>query len=85
MTAGATVNTIAFIGGIDLMRGNSVDGAAARCREEFWPIIFAGLKLWPAVSIANFTLVPVQYRVVVGSIVGLFWGVYLSLMSSSNK
>ena len=84
-TLGATVNTILFIAGIGLMRGRSLDVVTADCREQFWPLIFAGQKLWPAVSIMNFTLVPAEYRTVVGSVVGLFWGVYLSLMSSSDK
>ena len=42
------------------------------------------MKLWPMVSIFNFTMVPVEYRTVVGSVVGLFWGIYLSLISSSG-
>ncbi|KAK3056616.1 hypothetical protein LTR09_002409 [Extremus antarcticus] len=83
-TIGATVNTLLFIAGIDLLRGRSFDAATADCQTQFWPLIFAGLKLWPIVSITNFTLVPVQYRVVVGSVVGLFWGIYLSLISSSG-
>ena len=84
-TIGATVNTIAFIAGIDALRGRSLDTITSDCRTEFWPLVFAGLKLWPLVSILNFTLVPVEYRVVVGSVVGLFWGVYLSLRSGRKK
>lgn len=43
----------------------------------------AGWKLWPLVSLVNFTMVPVEKRVVVGSLVGVGWGVYLSLMAGS--
>lgn len=39
----------------------------------------AGYKVWPLVSLLNFTVVPVEKRVVVGSLVGLGWGVYLAL------
>ena len=84
-TAGATVNTLLFIAGIDLMRGRTFDTITADCRDRFWPMVFAGIKLWPAISLMNFTLVPVEYRVVVGSVVGLFWGIYLSMISSSGK
>lgn len=84
-TLGATVNTLLFIAGIDAMRGRSANTIVTDCREGFWPLVFAGLKLWPMVSILNFTLVPLEYRIVVGSTVGLFWGVYLSLMTSSSK
>ncbi|KAK3714321.1 hypothetical protein LTR37_007907 [Vermiconidia calcicola] len=83
-TIGATINTILFIAGIDFLRGRSLGTATADCKEQFWPLVFAGLKLWPMVSIFNFTMVPVEYRTVVGSVVGLFWGIYLSLISSSG-
>lgn len=39
----------------------------------------AGWSLWPAVSLLSFTVIPPQQRIVFGSIVGLAWGVYLSL------
>lgn len=40
----------------------------------------SALKLWPLVSLLSFTVVPVDKRVIVGSIVGVFWGIYLSLL-----
>jgi len=44
--------------------------------------MISGWKLWPLVSLLNFTLVPVEKRVLVGNIVGLLWGVYLSLFAA---
>lgn len=43
----------------------------------------AGYKLWPLVSLLNFTVVPVERRVVVASVVGLGWGVYLALKATA--
>ncbi|KAH7316491.1 transport protein yif1 [Stachybotrys elegans] len=52
--------------------------------DDCWPMITAGWKLWPAISLINFTLVKtVQGRNLVGSLAGLAWGVYVSLASSS--
>jgi protein Mpv17 len=51
----------------------------ANNKQDFWPLIRSGWKLWPMVSLVNFVLVPVDQRILVGSIVGLFWGIYLSL------
>jgi hypothetical protein len=62
-----------------------MDVITTDCRDQFWPMVFAGQKLWPAVSIVNFTLVPLHFRTLVGSVVGLFWGIYLSLISSTTK
>ena len=44
--------------------------------------MLAGYKLWPLVSILNFSVVPVERRVVVGSLVGLGWGVFLALRTA---
>lgn len=50
--------------------------------QDFWPVAKAGLKLWPLVSLLNFTVVPVQRRILVGSLVGVGWGIYLSLIAA---
>ena len=68
-----------------MLRGQPFDQVVSDCREKFWPLIFAGQKLWPAVSVVCFTLIPVERRNVFGSVIGLFWGIYLSLMSSSDR
>ena len=53
--------------------------------QGFWPLVISGLKLWPLVSLLNLTIVPVNRRVVVGSLVGLFWGIYVSLIISEDS
>ncbi|KAK1824813.1 hypothetical protein LTR12_000870 [Friedmanniomyces endolithicus] len=81
-TLGAAVNTVIFIAGIALLRGASPDSLGQKVQEGFWPMIRAGQKLWPMVSVAQFTVVPFEWRTLVGSCVGLVWGVIVSLMSS---
>ncbi|KAK4060200.1 uncharacterized protein Triagg1_10862 [Trichoderma aggressivum f. europaeum] len=52
----------------------------AAAKAEFWTLMFAAAKLWPAVSLVNFTLVKsVQGRNLVGALAGVAWGVYISL------
>ncbi|KAJ4858510.1 mpv17 / PMP22 family domain-containing protein [Trichoderma breve] len=61
---------------------NRVDFARvwAASKAEFWALMFAAAKLWPAVSLVNFTLVKsVQGRNLVGALAGVAWGVYISL------
>lgn len=48
--------------------------------QNFWPIISAGQKIWPLVSVLQFTVVPLKHRALVGGIVGIFWGTILNLM-----
>ena len=44
--------------------------------------MLAGYKLWPLVSILNFTVIPVEKRTLVGSLVGLGWGIFLAIKAS---
>ncbi|KAF2211602.1 hypothetical protein CERZMDRAFT_42962 [Cercospora zeae-maydis SCOH1-5] len=83
-TIGATVNTILFIAGIALLRGQNMQSISDHVRTKFWPMTLAGQKLWPAVSILSFTVIPLEKRMLFGSVAGLIWGVYLSLAAGSS-
>ena len=52
-------------------------------RQEMWSLLVAGYKLWPAVCLMQHTLIPVERRTLVGSLVGLGWNVYLAIRSST--
>lgn len=55
-----------------------------QAKVEFYPIMKAGLGLWPAVSLFNFVVVKsVEGRNLVGSLAGVVWGVYMSLVAAS--
>lgn len=55
----------------------------ARSQLEFWPIMQAGWRLWPFVSAFNFAVVKsVEVRNLVGSLAGVGWGVYMSLVAA---
>ncbi|KAF3350173.1 Spore wall maturation protein DIT1 [Verticillium dahliae VDG2] len=64
----------------------ALDQAAARsalARREFVPIITAGWRLWPAVSLVNFAFVKtVPMRNLVGGLAGVGWGIYMSLFAA---
>lgn len=84
-TVGSVVNTVMFIMGTAMLRGQSWEQSVVATRDGFWPLIFAGYKLWPLVSILSLTLVPVESRMVFGSIVGVGWGIFLSLMAGGKE
>lgn len=46
------------------------------------PLMINSWKLWPLVALFNFVFVPVDRRIIVGSVFGLFWGIYLSLFAA---
>lgn len=47
--------------------------------QDFWPMLIAGYRVWPLVGLLNLSVVPFDYRQLVGSTAGLFWGIFLSL------
>ncbi|KAF3001097.1 hypothetical protein E8E14_005799 [Neopestalotiopsis sp. 37M] len=58
------------------------DSIQAKIAAEFWPMIFAGLKLWPLVSFINFAFVKsITGRNLLGSLAGVGWNIYLSLVA----
>ncbi|PWY72314.1 hypothetical protein BO70DRAFT_399194 [Aspergillus heteromorphus CBS 117.55] len=78
---GGAWNTALFIMTMGLLRGQEWDLIVQQIQKDFWPIMIAGFKLWPFVSILNFTIVPTDKRLLVGSLFGVLWAIYLSLMS----
>ena len=52
-------------------------------QDEFWPIVTAGWRLWPFVSLINFTLIKsVQGRNLFGAIAGVGWGIYICIATA---
>ncbi|MCJ1353319.1 MAG: hypothetical protein MMC33_003304 [Icmadophila ericetorum] len=78
-TVGAGVNTMLFILAMRAMKGGSLEECIKAVQNDFWPLVFAAAKVWPLVSILCFTVVPVEKRIIVGSLVGVVWGVFMAL------
>ncbi|KAJ3569250.1 hypothetical protein NPX13_g6144 [Xylaria arbuscula] len=54
-------------------------------RHEFYPIMAAGWKLWPFVSLINFAFIQsIEGRNLVASLAGVAWGIYMSLLASQG-
>ncbi|OCT47540.1 putative peroxisomal membrane protein 2, pxmp2 [Cladophialophora carrionii] len=54
---------------------------AGEIYARIFGLIWASWKLWPWVALVNFIWVPVQWRVLVGSLVGFGWNIFLSIWS----
>ncbi|KIW27131.1 uncharacterized protein PV07_06900 [Cladophialophora immunda] len=81
-TLGAFVNTVAFVAAMAAFKGKSAKAVRREVERDVIPLMISSWKLWPIVALLNFTLVPVNRRVIVASVVGLFWGIYLSLFAA---
>ncbi|KAF2464881.1 integral membrane protein-like protein [Lindgomyces ingoldianus] len=88
-TFGAVVNTLMFLIYMGYMNASPAgkqgpwDSIAKEIQEKFYPMIMDGYKVWPLFSLVSFLWIPVDKRVVVGCLVGVGWGIYLSLLVES--
>lgn len=62
----------------------SADQIKEKLEKEYLNVLFASYKLWPAVQLVNFYLVPLQYQVLTVQCVALAWSAYLSLLVNST-
>ncbi|KAJ9358189.1 hypothetical protein DTO280E4_5298 [Paecilomyces variotii] len=80
-TVGAAWNTVLFLTTMSILRGQDYDSVVDSIKTDFWPIMIAGFKMWPFVSILCFVAIPADKRLLVSSLFGVLWAIYLSLMS----
>jgi hypothetical protein len=83
-TAGSVMNITLFIVCINLLKGATGAAVAERVRRDFGSIMVARLKYRPVVAALMYTIVPLDRRVVFGSLCGVVWSIYLSLHSLSR-
>jgi len=62
-----------------------VDQTIKAVKRSFAVALFTNWKVWTVAQAINFQLVPLEYRVLFGNLVALWWNIYLSLVNTSNK
>lgn len=85
-TIGAAVNLLQFSLVMAGFKGATLSQAVQLAKQDFWPLMVAGWKLWPMISLLNFTVVKtVAGRQLVGGLAGVVWNVYLSLVTGGGS
>jgi len=60
----------------------SVDEVKKEVKKTYFPILVTNYKVWPAVQLLNFGLVPPNLRIAFVQTVAIFWNTYLSWMTN---
>jgi len=81
---GAPIFTSLFFIYLDMSNGKNFDGAVKELEKKLLPTLYMNWKVWPLLMLINFSLVPVQYRVLFANICGMFWSAYLSSAQNSS-
>jgi hypothetical protein len=65
-------------------REEAMDLLRAKYREQYVSTIVRSAQLWLPWNVFNFYFVPFEFRLLTGTIVGLGWNVYLSLVQHAS-
>jgi Mpv17 / PMP22 family. len=76
----AIMGTAGFFFFMDYLDHGNVTKSVANVKEKLWPTMITNWKVWPALNLINFTLIPVQFRVLYNNIFGVLWNSYLSFI-----
>ncbi|VDM63627.1 unnamed protein product, partial [Angiostrongylus costaricensis] len=68
-----------------MLEGVGVNESCERMRNDWWTIYANNLKIWPAVQLINFYLIPLNMRVIIVQVVAFFWNTYLSYRTQAEK
>ncbi|XP_051135544.1 peroxisomal membrane protein PMP22-like [Andrographis paniculata] len=55
----------------------------SKIKKEYPTVQYAAWTFWPVVGWVNHQYVPLQFRVIVQSVVAFFWGIFLNLRAKS--
>lgn len=76
----ASTNMAVFLSTMSLLEGGSPQ---EKLKKSYIEGLKANWMVWPGVQAANFSIVPLEHRVLVVNIVSLGWNCYLSYLNSS--
>lgn len=70
-----------FLSSMAIMEGND---PVEKLKKTWWEGYKANCMVWPAVQVANFSIVPLQHRVLVVNVISLGWNCFLSIINSEK-
>lgn len=67
-----------------VLEGSGIKGAKDKLSTRFTSTVIGAWKFWPFVNVINFSLVPLQFRVLYSNVLSLFWTGYLTYVNSKK-
>ena len=72
-------NSLLFFGALGAMEGKNKEQIVDNIQRNFWPTQIACYKLWPAVQLITFSVIPLELRPLFTGCVAFGWSIFLSL------
>ena len=74
-----------FVGSMGVMEGRrSLSALEDKFRDVYVPALLANWKIWPALQMLNFSIMPLRFRVPFSATCGIAWTLYLSLLNQTD-
>ncbi|CAB3411181.1 unnamed protein product [Caenorhabditis bovis] len=70
--------TAVILTSVKLLEGDPPAVAISKMKEVWGEVYINSLKIWPAVQLFNFYVMPLNYRVLVVQLAAFFWNSYIS-------
>lgn len=71
-----------YFGCMSLLEGKGLGAAKEKIQLQWWDTLLTNWCVWPMFQLINFSLVPVQHRLLAANVVAIFWNTFLSYTNS---
>lgn len=69
---------------MSMLELRSYDEIKQKLRDNYWATLKTNWLVWPLFQSFNFTVVPLEFRLLSSNILAIFWNCYLSYLNSSK-
>lgn len=76
---------VIFLGCCGLLSLQSPSRVFTDVRENYWPVLKAGWRLWPFVHILTYTVIPTSHKLLWVDAVEVAWVTYLSMVANRKR
>lgn len=70
---------------IGFSQHQDIDKVKDKLRNDYTDILMANYSVWPWVQIINFSIIPLNYQVLLTQTVAVFWNIYFSWRTNLNE
>jgi protein Mpv17 len=67
-----------------ILEGKGIDGVISKLRAKWQGAVVASWEFWPLANVVNFSVVPVQFRVLYNNCLSLLWNGFLSHVNAKR-
>mgnify|MGYP003365784449 FL=1 len=80
----APFGLVLYYTSMTILSGGYIKDIRQKLSNQWWPTLYTNWLIWPWIQIINFSIVPVQYRLLCVNAIALLWNTFLSLRNAQD-